>query len=243
MLRFILIAIFLVIFFIISLPLFVIEWLIGKFNPRAKDISSLRIVQTAFKVILFIGGVKTTIVGFDNIPKDEPVLFVGNHRSFFDVIISYSMMPHLTGFVSKKEIEKIPLLRTWMRYLYCLFLDRSNIKEGLKTILSGIDNIKNGISIVIFPEGTRNEDDGIKHFKQGSFKISEKSGCKIIPMVQNNTSAVFEDHFPWIKSTHTVIEFGTPIDISTLEEGQRKAIGAYTHDIMLEMYEKNKALV
>ena len=62
-------------------------------------------------------------------------------------------------------------------------------------------------------------------------------------MVQNNTSAVFEDHFPWIKSTHTVIEFGTPIDISTLEEGQRKAIGAYTHDIMLEMYEKNKALV
>ena len=243
MLRLILIVIFLVIFFIISLPLFVIEWLIGKFNPHAKDISSLRIVQSAFKVILFIGGVKTTIVGFDNIPKDEPVLFVGNHRSFFDVIISYSMMPHLTGFVSKKEIEKIPLLRTWMRYLYCLFLDRSNIKEGLKTILSGIDNIKNGISIVIFPEGTRNDEDGIKRFKQGSFKIAEKSGCKIIPMVQNNTSAVFEEHFPRIKRTHTVIEFGTPIDISTLEEEQRKAIGAYTHDIMLEMYEKNKALV
>ncbi len=243
MLRLILIVIFLIIFFIISLPLFVIEWLIGKFNPHAKDISSLRIVQSAFKVILFIGGVKTTIVGFDNIPKDEPVLFVGNHRSFFDVIISYSMMPHLTGFVSKKEIEKIPLLRTWMRYLYCLFLDRSNIKDGLKTILSGIDNIKNGISIVIFPEGTRNDEDGIKRFKQGSFKIAEKSGCKIIPMVQNNTSAVFEEHFPRIKRTHTVIEFGTPIDISTLEEEQRKAIGAYTHDIMLEMYEKNKALV
>ncbi|MGN0408294.1 MAG: lysophospholipid acyltransferase family protein [Bacteroides sp.] len=243
MLRFILIILFLTIFFIISLPLFAIEWLIGKFNPHAKDISSLRIVQAAFKVVLFIAGVKTTVIGFENIPKDEPVLFVGNHRGFFDVVISYSMMPNLTGFISKNEIKKVPILRTWMLYLHCLFLDRNNIKEGLKTILSGIEDVKNGISIVIFPEGTRNDEDGIKRFKQGSFKIAEKSGCKIIPMVQNNTSAVFEDHFPRVKRTHTVIEFGTPIDISTLEEEQRKAIGAYTHDIMLEMYEKNKALV
>lgn len=243
MIRFILIAVFLVIFFIISLPLFVIEWLIGKFNPHAKDISSLRIVQFAFKIVLFIGGVKTTVIGFDNIPKDEPVLFIGNHRSFFDVVISYSMMPKLTGFVAKKEIEKIPLLRTWMRYLHCLFLDRDNIKEGLKTILVGIEKVKNGISIAIFPEGTRNKEDGIQPFKEGSFKIAEKSGCKIIPMVQNNTSAVFEDHFPWIKSTHTVIEFGTPIDINSLDKEQRKALGSYTRSIMLEMYEKNSSLV
>lgn len=242
MIRTLLIIIFLIIFFIISIPLFLIEWLIGKINPHAKDISSLRIVQAAFKIICFIGGIHTTVIGYENIPKDKPVLFIGNHRGFFDTIISYSMMPGITGFVAKKEIEKVPLLRVWMRYLHCLFLDRDNIKEGLKTILKGIDEVKSGVSMVIFPEGTRNKGEGIMPFKEGSFKIAEKSGCLIIPMVQNNTSAAFEDHMPFVRRTHTVIEFGTPIDISTLSKEERKAIGAYTHDIMLKMYEKNQSL-
>lgn len=243
MIRTLLIIIFLIIFFIISIPLFLIEWLIGKFNPHAKDLSSLRIVQAAFKIICFIGGIHTTVIGYENIPKDRPVLFIGNHRGFFDTIISYSMMPGITGFVAKKEIEKVPLLSVWMRYLHCLFLDRANIKEGLKTILKGIDEVKAGISMVIFPEGTRNKGDGIMPFKEGSFKIAEKSGCLIIPMVQNNTSAAFEDHLPFIRRTHTIIEFGTPIDLNTLSKEDRKAIGVYTHSIMLKMYEKNQSLV
>lgn len=241
--RTLIIIIFLIVFFIISLPLFLIEWIIGKFNPHAKDISSLRFVQFAFKMINFISGVKTTVIGFENIPKDEPVLFIGNHHGFFDVIISYSMMQRPTGFVSKKEFEKVPLFNIWMRYLHCLFIDRENIREGMKTILKGIDEIKSGVSIAIFPEGTRNEGDGIMPFKEGSFKIAEKSGCKIIPMVQNNTNAVFEDHLPWVRRTHTIIEFGSPIDISTLSKEDQKSIGAYTRRIMLEMYEKNKSLL
>lgn len=105
-----------------------------------------------------------------------------------------------TGFVAKKEIEKVPLLNIWMRYLYCLFLDRKNMKEGLKTILTGIDYLKAGTSIVIFPEGTRNKSiDGVLPFHAGSFKLAEKSGCRIIPMVQNNTAAALEDHLPFFK--------------------------------------------
>lgn len=200
MIRLILVAVFLLIFFILSIPVFLIEWIIGKFNPHAKEISSLRIVQGAFKIILFLSGTKTTVIGFENIPKDEPVLFIGNHRGFFDTVISYSMMRNLTGFVAKKEINKVPILRVWMRYLHCLFLDRDNIKEGLKTILEGIEMIKKDkISIVIFPEGHRNDENDVKAFKEGSFKFAQKSGCKIIPMVQNNTETIFEKQLPRIK--------------------------------------------
>lgn len=241
MIRLILIAIFLLIYIIISIPMFAIEYLIGKINKRAKDISSLRFVQGAFKCILFLAGVRTTVIGRENIPKDEPVLYVGNHRSYFDIVIAYSMLPDITGFVAKKEIGKVPLLRVWMRYLYCLFLDRENIKEGLKTILQGIDYIKNdGISIFIFPEGTRNKEEGILPFKEGSLKFAEKSGCKVIPVAQNNTRDIFEAHFPFIKSTKTVIEFGEPIDIKELTKEEKKFLGAYTRDKILAMYEKNK---
>lgn len=92
--------------------------------------------------------------GSGNIPEDTAVLYVGNHRSYFDILAGYTTVPTLLGFVAKKEMEKIPLLRTWMVNVNCLFLDRKNIKEGLKTILQGIEKVKNGVSIWIFPEGT-----------------------------------------------------------------------------------------
>ncbi len=244
MIRLILVVLFLIIFFLLSLVLFVVEWIIGKFNQHAKDVSSLRIVQVAFRIILFLCGTKTTVIGMENIPKDEPVLFIGNHRGFFDVVIAYARFNRLTGFVAKKEMKKVPILRTWMGLLHCLFLDRANVKEGLKTVLEGIEMIKKDqISIVIFPEGTRNKEDGVQTFKEGSFKFAEKSGCKIVPMVQNNTSAIFEDHFPLLRRQHTVLEFAKPIDMSELTKEEKKTIGAYTHKIVAEIYEKNKALV
>lgn len=244
MIRFISAVLFIVIFLIFSLPMFLIELIIGKFNRRARDYSSLRTVQFAFKVVLFISGTKTTVIGFENIPKDEPVLFVGNHRSIFDIIIAYSKMPNLTGFISKKEVKKIPLLSTWMWFLYCLFLDRKNIKEGLQTILTGIEYIKQGVSIVIFPEGTRNTmESGLLPFKEGSLKFAEKTGCKIIPMVQNNTESCFEKQFPRIRKSHTVLEFCEPIDIKTLSKEDKKFLGAYVQKIINNKFEENKVLV
>ena len=116
MIRFIGLCIFLGLFLILSIPLFLVEWIIGKFNPGARDISSLRIVQWGFSMMLWIAGTKITYIGEENIP-DGPVLYVGNHRSFFDIPITYTRCKTPTGFISKKEMEKFPLLVTWMRYL------------------------------------------------------------------------------------------------------------------------------
>lgn len=242
MIRLILIVIFLIIFFILSIPAFFIEWLIGKCNRRARDISSLRIVQGAFKIILFLAGTKVTVIGEEHVPKDAPVLYVGNHRGFFDILITYSRCPDLTGFVSKKEIEKVPLLSTWMKYLYCLFLDRNDIKEGLKTIMQGIEYVKRGISIFIFPEGTRSHSNTMLPFKEGSLKIAEKSGCPIIPVAMVHTSEIFEDQFPFIKKTHVVLEYGAPIYPKELDKEDRKFLGAYTQKIIQEMVTKNAQL-
>ena len=238
MIRFICIVIYLVVYLILSIPVFLVEWLIGKKNRQMRDLSSLRIVQGAFHIILFLAGVHTTVTGLENIPDDEPVLFIGNHRGFFDVIISYTYMKRPTGFVAKKEMKKALIIRRWMDNLFCLFLDRENMKEGLKTILKGIDYIKDGKSIVIFPEGTRNKGEGVQDFHAGSFKFAEKTGCKIIPMVQTNTDCIFERQFPRLKATHTTLAFGKPIDINSFPKEERKKIAAYTHDVIVEMYEK-----
>ena len=135
MIRFIIVVIVVVGFLILSIPILIFEWILGKFNPRLRDISSLRLVQNVFKLVLFVSGTKATIIGADNVPQNEAVLYVGNHRSFFDILLTYSRCPGLTGYVAKDGMEKIPLLSHWMKRLYCLFLNREDIKEGLKTIL------------------------------------------------------------------------------------------------------------
>ncbi len=208
------------------------------------DYLALRSVQRAFKVLLAITGVKTTVIGEENIP-DEPVLFIGNHRSQFDILLTYCRCQRLTGYVAKKELEKMPLLNSRMRSLHCLFLDRHNTKEALKTILKAIDHIKNGISICIFPEGTRNdgEEGTLLEFKEGSFKIATKTGCPIVPISMNNTVAMFENQFPRIKPSHIIIEYGKPIYPNELAPEEKKHIGAYCSNIIMETLEKNKELV
>lgn len=237
------VIVFLLVFFIISIPIFFVEYIIGKFNPRLKATSSQAIVAGAFRVILFFCGVKKTIIGQENIPKDQAVLYVTNHRSYFDILLGYTSITTPTGFVAKKEMAKIPFLRVWMRYLNCLFLDRENLKEGLKTILKGIEQVKSGYSVFIAPEGTRSKDDGMLPFKEGSLKIAEKSGCLIIPVAMNNTDSIFEKQFPWVKSAHVVIEFGQPINIKALDNDERKFLGVYVQNVIKDILEKNKSLV
>ena len=87
MIRVILALLFAILYLILGIPVLFVEWLIGKRNPHAADISQLRMVQWAFRVILFICGTKVTVIGEENVPTDEPVLYIGNHRSYFDIII------------------------------------------------------------------------------------------------------------------------------------------------------------
>ena len=243
MIRIFLIAVFLIVFFILSSQVFLIEWIIGKFNPRARDISSLRIVQGAFKIVIFLSGVKLTVIGEENVPKNQPVLYIGNHRSYFDIVLTYARCPDLTGYIAKKEMQKIPFLSRWMKFLYCLFLDRTDIKAGLKVILTAIDQIKSGISIMIFPEGTRgkgNSDLDLLPFHEGSFKIATKTGCPIIPVCINHSSEIFEDHMPRVTPASVTIEYGKPIYPKELSKEDQKFIGKYVRDIMQETLTKNE---
>lgn len=239
MIRFILAALFVVLFLIFSIPLLFVEWIIGKFNMDIKNRSSLAIVNWGFRVVTWISGVQMTVIGEDNVPKDEPVLYVCNHRSYFDIVLTYIRVPRPTGYIAKKEMLRVPLLSSWMKNLNCQFLDRDNIKEGLKTILHAIELVKSGISICIFPEGTRNKTDEMLPFKEGSLKIAEKSGCAIVPMAITNSAEIFENHAPKIKKCHVILEYGKPFYVKDLEKEQQKFVGAYTQGLVAEMLKKN----
>lgn len=241
--RTIITVLYIFLFLILGLPVLGIEWIISKFNKAHADMVQLRIVQWGLKCVAFISGVKLTVIGEENVPRDEPVLYIGNHRSFFDVVVTYARCPGLTGYIAKDGVNKVPIFRIWMKRLHCIFLKRDDMKEGLKVILKAIEYVKSGISICIFPEGTRNKDrdnpTSLLPFKEGSFKIASKTGCKIVPMALIGTADILENHFPWIHSTDIKLIYGEPIDVSALDKDQQKHVGAYCQTVVEELIRSN----
>lgn len=228
MIRFLLIALLLFLYLLLGIPVLLVEKLVAKINPHARDISCLRMVQWAFKLMLWITGADISYIGRENVPKDRAVLYVGNHNSYFDILLTYSQCPGLTGYVAKSEMLRYPLLRDWMKRLYCVFLDRSDLRAGMQMILTCIDYIKNGISICIFPEGTRSKDGQMQPFHEGSLKMAAKTGCPIIPMAISNSAQIFENHMPFVRPCKVIVEYGAPVYPKELSKEDQKFLGTYT---------------
>lgn len=230
-------AIFL--FLILSLPIILVEFILGKLGlTDIKDRSSNAIIRWAFSVCLFITGSKLTVEGRENIPDNEAVLYIGNHNSYMDIVVSFISFKGICGFISKDMMGKVPIFRLWMKNIHCKLLDRDDMKSGMKIIVDSIEDVKSGVSICVFPEGTRNKTDdelNMHTFHEGSFRISTKTGCKIIPMAIMGTQKVLESQQPWIKPSNITIRFGKPIDPANIPPEYGKKIGKYTQSVVYQM--------
>ena len=228
---------------LIDLPLHLITWLIEKASPGSCTKFRHGYARFAMKGIWLLAGGRATVLGLENIPEDHPVLFVGNHRSIFDIILAGSLIKHPCGFVAKKELQGTPITLI-MEEIHCLFLDREDPRQGLKTILTAIDYVKSGISMFIFPEGTRCKVEGtFLPFHAGSFKIATKAKVPIIPVTIVGMGDVFEDHYPRIKWAPVVIEFGKPIETADMDRNAQKDLPDKVKALMEETYKKNSELI
>lgn len=230
----------LIIFFICFLPVMLVLFFLRKNHLDISMRASRVILRGVISVILFFSGTRTLVEGKDNIP-DEPCLFVANHRSYYDTLINYMCMTMPTGYVAKKELKRIPLLWHWIALMGSVFLDRTNIKNGLKAILEAIDVVKKGYSMVIFPEGTRNkaaDKDIPGEFKEGSLQIAKKAHCMIVPVAIKNTEACFEDHPPWVRACDVRISFLKPLSLEDIPKEYQKAPASYVRSLIVSELKK-----
>lgn len=237
--RTIIILILYVVISILSIPMYLVEAIVRLFNKKAAAHMAQVIVKGAFNLVMFVSGCQKTILGRENIPADTPVMYAANHRSFYDIILAYATVPNQTAFISKMEIKKMPCVAQWMYFLNCLFMDRGDVKQNLNVILSAISLVKEGYSIYIAPEGTRNATDTLLGFKEGSMKIATKGKCPIIPVCLCNTENIFENNLPWIKRGKILIEYGKPIYPEELDKETKKHLGAYVREQIDAMYKEN----
>jgi len=155
-------------------------------------------------------GVKVNLVGKENLPK-EACVFVANHQGIFDMVTVIAYLDRNMGFVAKKEAEKLPIVSSWMKEMHCVFLDRKNTREGLKTMNEAIENVKSGHSMFIFPEGTRSRSNKIGEFKKGSMRLAIKSEAPIVPITVDGAYKVFEANNGKVKPEEVTLTIGKPI--------------------------------
>ena len=228
---------------LIELPLHLITSLIEKVSPGSCTNFRHAYARFAMKGIWLLAGGRATVIGLEKVPTDRPVLFVGNHRSIFDIILAGSLIRYPVGFVAKKELQGTPITLI-MEEIHCLFLDREDPRQGLKTILKAIDYVKEGISMFIFPEGTRCREEGkFLPFHAGSFKIATKAKVPVVPVTLVGMGDLFEDHYPRLKWAPVAIEFGDPIETADLDRNGQKELPDKVRGIMEETYRKNSEML
>ncbi len=242
MLRLLLEALDLVSFLIYTIPVILELRHMQKSDPSRSRLLAFDIIQKKTRGLMRDTGSEVTVVGAENIP-DCPVLYVGNHRSYFDILTLYPLFPQETAFVAKKEMETWFTLAEWMKLGGCQFLDRQDLKAGLKTILAGVDEVKNGTSLFIFPEGTRCESEDILDllpFHEGSMKIASRAGCPVVPVAITGTRDIWENHLPWIRPARVTAQFGEPFYISDLTGEDKKHPGEYTRQRIIDMLKEEQ---
>jgi len=168
------------------------------------------------KFTIKIIGIDLEVKGLENVPK-EPCVFIGNHSSILDIPILLCTVNRSIGFIAKKEILKTPVIGYWLTRSNCVALDRENPRTAIAAINNAIQNIKEGGSMAIFPEGTRNKEGKVGEFKKGSLKLATKSKAPIIPMSIERASRAFEDTREFVP-TKIKLVFGEVIDTKNLSK-------------------------
>lgn len=184
-------------YFFLSIPLTIptllkVKKLTKEGKIEERDALVHKFTSNWARKLLKIIDVKVNVHGIENLPKDKNVLFIGNHQGNFDIPIYMSYIDIPKGFVAKIELTKMAGIKTWMEYMNCIFMDRSSIRKAGEAIVAGIKSLKNGNSLVIFPEGTRSRGDKMGEFKAGSFKLATKSKVPIVPVTIDGSYKIME---------------------------------------------------
>lgn len=162
-------------------------------EQEVKDIIAPLVIDWA-KYCVDVTGSQVEVVGLENVPTDRNVVYIGNHQGIFDIPLLLGYIPYQKAFIAKIEILKIPMISDWMKLMKCVFIARKNPRQSIEAMHQGIENVKNGYSMVIFPEGTRSKGGPVKEFKPGSFKLAFQSGADVVPVTIDGTWKLYEEH-------------------------------------------------
>lgn len=189
-------------------------------------------------VLLWAGGAKLHVKGTEHLRPNQPYIFVSNHQSTIDIPVLFMALPINCRFVAKKVLRYVPFLGWYMWLSRFVFIDRSNRRSAMRSLEVAAKEIQSGVSIIVFPEGTRSEDRRVLPFKTGSFILAERAQVPVIPVAIEGSGQLMPKN-SWNITPGTIqVLLGAPVFPAAFE-GDRAAFMAAVRQRIIE---QNKAL-
>ncbi|WP_053363883.1 lysophospholipid acyltransferase family protein [Bacillus sp. FJAT-27251] len=190
-----------------------------------RDLKVHETPQQWSRTIMKITGSRVAFSGEEHLP-DGPVLFVSNHEGDFDIPLLLAYVNKPFGFISKVEVKKVPVLSSWMETMNCVFLDRKDRRKAIMSIREGTELLKQGHSILIFPEGTRSKGGPIGEFKTGGLRLGRDAGVPIVPVSIQGTADIFEKNGRLVKPAIVSIAICPSIPFEDYKNKDLKEVAA-----------------
>lgn len=198
-----------------------------------------KIAQIWAKSLVLAAGAKIELYGMDHIDLNKSYVFTGNHQSHIDVVAVFSILPLTVRYIAKKELFKFPVFGWAMSAAGIIKVDRSNREKAIKSIEKAGQTIKNGVSVILFPEGTRSSDGEIHAFKKGAFVLASKSKVPVIPISISGTRNILKKHSLSLKPGKVKIVFSKPIESTNYNMDDREKFANDVRKVIIENYDKN----
>ena len=191
-----------------------------------------RIANLWARMLLWLTNTSVEVIGRENVQTGRPHIFMANHQSDFDILIVLAHIPGQFRWIVKKELFKIPVFGTAMRNAGYIEIDRQNHEKALKSLDEAARKIREGKSVVTFPEGTRSKDGTVKPFKQGMFHLAIESGVSIIPISIIGAKEIMPKRSLNVKPGKITMVIDRPVDVS-----------AYTKETRGELIERVRSII
>lgn len=186
------------------------------------------------KSCLWLAGLKLRISGTENLPPQGPVIYASNHQSNFDIPILYAGLPIQFRWLAKQELFDIPLFGAAMKYSGYIPIDRSNRRKSMASFEQAARKIKNGTSVIIFPEGTRTPDGNVQPFKKGALLLAAKAGVPVVPVTIKGSFQVQSKDSLKIKSGPIELVISPPLQTENMKSRDIETLNQQIHDTIAD---------
>ena len=216
---------------LLILPFLLLFWLRNRGKDPFHHVHSIHWVTSTWgKLVCGLGGVHRTLIDHSGLGPEETALYVSNHQGDFDIPVLLASIPRPLGFVAKKELAHIPLVSQWMRVMGCVFLDREDRRKQVDQIRQSVRYLQGGISMVIFPEGTRSRSPKMGPFAKGSLQVGLRAGVPIVPVSLIDTYTLFPRGAKCFPGGRCRIHLHPAIRPETLTAETRQTVQEFVRD-------------
>jgi 1-acyl-sn-glycerol-3-phosphate acyltransferase len=191
--------------------------------------------------ILVVSGVKVSVEGLSNIDRSAPYIYMANHQSNFDIPVLLGHLAVQFRWLAKMELFKIPIFGRAMRTAGYISIDRNNRQSAFASLQLAANRIKSGVSVVIFPEGTRSLDGKIRPFKKGGFVLAVDAGVPIVPVVITGTRAIMPKGRFRVCPGRVRMVIHKPIDTSIYTRETKGSLMESVRRVICDNFETDKS--